>query len=470
MHLIFLAPIPFDSLHQRPQKLAEGFVRETLRVTYVEPSGIREYLDGRRRGLIGALARSLLYHARALTAMAAHPRRGENERGRRYRPGGGTPAEAVIPSSMAGRDSGGIGQSVAQPAVPRRVPADSGRSMPHPAADPGDRPGVELATMPLVIPPNRVNSAFFERLAAAVYREFLIREVYTGAAPGEKPVTLVEHPLYGEALPGDEITGPVYYDCIDDLALYAGLAELSRYVTYQRRLVERSTAIFVTARRLEGQIRPMAGARPLVRIPNGVDAAWFIEKAAGAVRPQALTGVPGPVAGYIGMLYSWIDYELLAAAARSLPKVTFVLVGPIVDPERAAALRSLPNVLFPGRVPYTEVPAFVASFDVCLIPFRKGPIADTTNPVKVFEYFALGKPVLSTQVAELEPFAGEGLLRMAGGEEFVKVLGEMVREMQPRAGNSGGTTVAQRRRAVAFDHSWQVHVRHMLNVMAQRGR
>lgn len=432
MHLIFLAPIPFDSLHQRPQKLAEGFARENLRVTYVEPSGIREYLDGRRRGLLGALARSLLFHVKALAALAAPP--------------------------------------AARPAAAGSALSDSGRSMPQPAAGSGDRPGVELATMPLVIPPNRMNSPFFERLAAAVYREFLIWEVYPGAAPGQDTVTLVEHPLYGEALPEDEITGPVFYDCIDDLALYAGRADLSRFETYQRRLVERSKGIFVTARRLEGQIRPMAGARPLVRIPNGVDAAWFIEKAAGAVRPQALAGVAGPVAGYIGMLYSWIDYELLAAAARSLPEVTFVLVGPIVDPERASALRSLPNVIFPGRVPYTEVPAFVASFDVCLIPFRNGPIADTTNPVKVFEYFALGKPVLSTQVAELEPFATEGLLRMAGGEGFVKVLGEMVGEMQSREGNSGGTTVAQRRRDVAFDHSWQVHVRHMLSVMVQGGR
>ncbi len=411
-HLVFIGPIPYEALHQRPQKLAEGFARAGCRVTYVEPSGIRDYQHAPRTLLVRALLRSLGYHLRALSSFLF-------SRNRRRGPAP-APSECCSGSGKAGGT-------------------------------------LSRATMPVVIPPNRFNSRMLERLAAAVYREFLLREVYCPPPDGEETMTLVEHPLHGEALPEPALTGPVYFDCIDELGLYAGHADVDRFEEYRKRLVERSSAVFVTSRSLEEQLAPIAAGRPLVRIPNGVDAAWFELQASSTRKPAELQAVTGRIVGYMGMLYAWIDYPLLEEAAHRLPETTFVLVGPLLDPDRAAPLQALPNVIFSGQRPYAEVPSYIAAFDLCLIPFAPGKIADTTNPVKVFEYFALGKPVLSTPVAELQTYAREGLLVIAEGEAFIQELSK------PRGEEEPG--LAGRRKEIAAAQSWQALVARMLGFM-----
>ena len=155
-----------------------------------------------------------------------------------------------------------------------------------------------------------------------------------------------------------------------------------------------------------------------------------------------------------------VVYTVSHAALRSdcqSASITFMLVGPLVDPERAVALQAHANVIFPGMRPYAEVPAYIAAFDLCLIPFISGKIAESTNPVKVFEYFALGKPVLSTPVAELQSFAQEGLLTIAEGEEFIRGL--------ERAGEAQDPAIVARRKEIAAAQSWQALVAQMLEVM-----
>jgi glycosyltransferase involved in cell wall biosynthesis len=132
------------------------------------------------------------------------------------------------------------------------------------------------------------------------------------------------------------------------------------------------------------------------------------------------------------------------------------MVGPLDFEFRNAHLRTIPNLRWIGRREYGEMPRYISAFDVCLIPFLAGKVSQTTNPVKVFEYFALGKPVVSTPMHELLTFRNDGLLRLAQGkEEFASAVRESLAEP---AGE-----IQDRRREMARRHSWRALTELMLS-------
>jgi glycosyltransferase involved in cell wall biosynthesis len=109
-------------------------------------------------------------------------------------------------------------------------------------------------------------------------------------------------------------------------------------------------------------------------------------------------------------------------------------VGPIQDAEAVDALRREPNVRIIGPVTQESVPDFIASFDVCLAPFRPGAVRRAVNPLKVYEYLALGRPVVATPLESLVggPIAGQ--IRFAEGPEaFVAAIRDALSADSPSA-------------------------------------
>ena len=108
-----------------------------------------------------------------------------------------------------------------------------------------------------------------------------------------------------------------------------------------------------------------------------------------------------PIAGYYGALARWFDYELLETTARRRPDWNFLLIGPDYDGSlRRAPALACPNVAWIGPRPYASLPAYLRVFDVATIPFRLGPITMATSPLKLYEYFAGGRPVVTTPLPE----------------------------------------------------------------------
>jgi glycosyltransferase involved in cell wall biosynthesis len=405
MHVYLFSPIPFSFLHQRPQKIAEELCRQSVSVTFIEPYGFTEIVAGRKRLKLRDIVDCIFYHVLALLDLA-------------------------------------FGRT---PAIP------SGHSASVPPAYP-----LEIRTFPLIVPSNRLNSAFLDKLNRAVQRAWLAREIGEKRKAGEA-VALVQQPYLGSVLRKGDFDR-IFYDCIDDLSVFSGRGSLARLSAYENSLLAIADAVFVTSEALHEQIRRKVPGVGVVRVPNGVDYERFQGVAAGSPVPPELQAVRKPIAGYVGILRVWFDAPLMEALVRQHPDVTFVLVGPY---DHTAGLRRLmesPNVILTGRKPYDEIPAYVRSFDVCLIPFRQGEIAETTNPVKAFEYFALGKPVVSTWLRELIPYAERGLLRMTKTrEEFSSSLRDML--------EGKGRGREEERRAVARENSWTNHVRRMTATM-----
>lgn len=132
-------------------------------------------------------------------------------------------------------------------------------------------------------------------------------------------------------------------------------------------------------------------------IPNGVDPGTF---AGSHARPRDLP--PGAVIGYAGSLAQRVDSELVAAVARDMPEVAFVFIGQLLDPSSIAAMRGIPNIHILGDRHYKEIPAYLAHFDVAWIPHRVGPGESGGDPIKLYEYWAAGREVVSTRIDGLD--------------------------------------------------------------------
>lgn len=235
------------------------------------------------------------------------------------------------------------------------------------------------------------------------------------------------------------------YDCMDLFpAFHAGRAR-ALMVRLEAELAHRATAVVVSSRDLERRWSGRHGR--VVRIPNGVDVARF----APAERPVPpdLAGLPAPRLGFVGTIGPWIDLGLLAALARRRPDCSVVLIGPLEQQLRA---EHPPNLHLLGERPYEDVPAYLGGFDALLIPFRASELARAVNPIKLYEYCATGKPIVSTPLEEVLA-AGEACYVGDGAEGFAAAVECAFGEI---AGGDPSRRAA--RLALARDSDWDAHV------------
>jgi glycosyltransferase involved in cell wall biosynthesis len=200
-----------------------------------------------------------------------------------------------------------------------------------------------------------------------------------------------------------------------------------------------------SAQVLADDLRARRAHLPVTTVRNGVEFDRFAASAS-APRPHDLPPPARPLIGFVGALYDWIDWPLIAATARAMPEAEFVFVGPVdgrSDPREAQAL---PNVRLLGPRAYRDVPDYMAHFDVCWVPFRHDAIAAAANPVKLYEYLALGKPTVSTPVADLDTF--DGLVHEARSRE------QMVERLRGALHEREAAGAAARRVDFARRNSW----------------
>lgn len=266
---------------------------------------------------------------------------------------------------------------------------------------------------------------------------------------------VVPHPGFLAGRLGEALC--VYY-CIDDYAAHPAV-DPALIGERDRALSQHADLLFVAPPAL---LEAKRALNPdTVYAPHGVDVELFSRAAdpATAVAPGA-AGLAHPVVGYIGSLHEWIDLELMAWLARARPAWTFLCVGHAATD--VSALAALPNVRLAGPQPYAELPHWARAFDVAIIPYRLNRQVANANPLKLREYLATGKPVVSVRNLEIEKFAR--WVRIADGREaFLAALDEALANDTPAA-------AAERMAAVA-DQTWDRRVEEVLaRVVAALGQ
>ena len=189
----------------------------------------------------------------------------------------------------------------------------------------------------------------------------------------------------------------VVYDMIDAPLHFAPVPP--PLVPQWEALLREAGRVSVTSHRLAALARSQGGPDPRV-IGNGVEAARFRTAPPDATLPG---NASAPVLGYVGSLHSWFDVPLVLALARALPGARVVLVGPAhpsTAQEITRACAIAPNLFWIGPRPYARIPSIVRAFRVGLIPFRRTPLTEAVNPVKLYEYAAAGVPCVATRFTD----------------------------------------------------------------------
>jgi len=239
------------------------------------------------------------------------------------------------------------------------------------------------------------------------------------------------------------------FDLVDDLAAYGdGDGEANRHVEEQITGLVRASSLFVaTAKTLLDRYGHAASRA--VHVPNGFDAGLFSPERTPPEGPPALKGISRPILGFVGTLFTFLDFDLLEQVARVHNDKSLVLVGPVEHGASRAfsQLTKLPNVYHLGDHSQASIPYFVAAFDLCLNPFRRGRAADSVSPLKVYEYLAMGRPVISTPMCALQQEAA------ASAVIFADTPAEFCERIDWGLTNEVQQETLARRRAVA-DYSW----------------
>ena len=248
-------------------------------------------------------------------------------------------------------------------------------------------------------------------------------------------ISLVQHPFW-KALARSVPDARVVYDCMDH---HGGFADNKPEVlAAEEALVRDADLVVVSSGWLREEIE--SRARSLAVVRNACEYEFFSKAPASVFRdPQGRR-----VIGYYGAIAEWFDADLVRAVAQANPGALVVLVGRDTAGV-AASLADLDNVQFVGEVPYGELPYWLYGFDACMLPFKVMPLTLATNPVKVYEYLASGKPVVSIDLPEMIQF--DGVVRVAADVDgFVAGVAAALGE--------DDVALADARRAFAATQTW----------------
>lgn len=263
---------------------------------------------------------------------------------------------------------------------------------------------------------------------------------------------VVPHPGFLAGRLDEELC--VFY-CIDDYAAHPGV-DMALIAQRDESLSRRADLLFVAPPALLESKRALNPCT--VFAPHGVDADLFGRAQDPRTPvPAAARNLSHPVIGYIGSIHEWIDLELVAWLATQRPQWSFLMVGhAAVD---VSNLRTLPNLHFAGAQPYRELPGWAKTFDAAIIPYRLNRQVANANPLKLREYLATGKPVVSVRNAEIEKFA-QWVGIADDREGFLAALDSALANDSPQA-------AAQRIASVA-DQTWDHRVEAVLDAVVQK--
>jgi glycosyltransferase involved in cell wall biosynthesis len=203
----------------------------------------------------------------------------------------------------------------------------------------------------------------------------------------------------------------IVYDCMDELSAFNQAPLAMRQ--YEAELLIYADLVFTGGQSLYEAKRTLH--RHVYAFPSSVDTAHFLRARTSQADPPDQAGIPHPRLGFYGVLDERLDLALLSDIADSRPDWHLVLAGPVATPKFDPAL--LPrreNIHYLGSKSYTELPAYLAGWDVAIMPFAHNASTHYISPTKTLEYLAGGKPVVSTSIRDVvSPYGEQGLVSIA---------------------------------------------------------
>jgi GT2 family glycosyltransferase/glycosyltransferase involved in cell wall biosynthesis len=250
------------------------------------------------------------------------------------------------------------------------------------------------------------------------------------------PRVVVQYPSWHYVAAG--IPGAiVIHDCLDFVGGFSNVPPAM--IDLGHDLLKNADVVLAASASLAEIIAPLR--RPIV-VRNAADVSLF----SGAARfDESRPAGKRPLIGYFGAIAEWFSVEWIEHCARSRPNWDFVLIGHTQGID-LQALEEFSNVTMLGKRPYSELPEYLSQFDVAVIPFKVNELTRCTNPVKLYEYMAAGKPVVAgpmPEVINLKPLV-----------YITNDANEFEHQIQ-RALDEDSPVARRRRHDWALEHTWE---------------
>ncbi len=227
----------------------------------------------------------------------------------------------------------------------------------------------------------------------------------------------VGYPLYARYIPA-EYKGKIIYDCMDNHEmLYPDQKRVHKVVKQETELIEKCDLLLVSAGKLKEKADRIAGREKSKLLRNGTEINHiYAIKETQQKEKYSL--------GYFGTIAKWFDYEALKVSLDKIEKIEYQLVGPIIDKV------DRPGIIYHGPVSKSALGEKVKDCDCLVMPFQVNEIVSYVDPVKLYEYIAMGKCIVSVYYPEIEHFK-DFVYFYKDREEYVRLLQELVEKGFP---------------------------------------
>ncbi|MEZ4777182.1 MAG: glycosyltransferase [Bacteroidia bacterium] len=269
----------------------------------------------------------------------------------------------------------------------------------------------------------------------------------------------VFNPFSGFDIPEDIRPALFAYYCVD--AIGESVYVQKHGPALENRMLREADICLTTSTELQKSCAAKTD-RPVYLLPNGADVKLFRRAVEEKLpRPVELERETRKVIIYTGAIGLRNDFELMKKIAEIHSDKLLLLVGPVTSTYEEVGLGRMENVRFTGSKPLEALPAYLQYADCAIIPFRCNALTRSIYPLKLHEYLAAGKAVVSTPFSpDIEAF-GE-YIRLAGDhEQFVAAIGDALKDHSPE--------VVKKRQAIASKNDWASRVEEMSAIL-NRGR
>ena len=215
----------------------------------------------------------------------------------------------------------------------------------------------------------------------------------------------------------------IIYEYIDELSdEISGHLPDFVYDRHKNIIEDKSNIAVGSADKLIEEIEEIRGKENVAMITNGVQYDhWQYRSDEVPEKLKDIVSKGNPIIGYFGALAKWFDYELLKKVAKERPNYEIVLIGFLYDNSfKDSRIDELENVHYLGIVDYKELNKYSQYFTISTIPFLLNDITESTSPVKLFEYMAMGHPIVTTDMRECRKY--KSVLIGRSHEDFIEKL------------------------------------------------
>jgi glycosyltransferase involved in cell wall biosynthesis len=241
---------------------------------------------------------------------------------------------------------------------------------------------------------------------------------------------------------------------------YLKLIKRNKLMNNYKKISAKADVIFTVSFELLDFYKKFGGKNNIFHIANGVDFDHYANPE-NYLKQTELDQIDKKTIGYIGTIQERFDFDLVGYIAKKNKNKVIALAGPVWKSveKQAKEKLNLPNVKFLGRVEFEKAPAYINKFDVCIIPHKIDQFIKFTNPMKMYEYLAVGKPIVSTKGAGVSQYAD--YVHIANDYEkfnqyIQKALGENTAEL------------AQKRKKAAQKQDWSDKIDQMLKIIEEK--